>query len=112
MKYKRIKFAIVENESQMFIGTIHYHSDDEGKLEISYGLAKAYWNRGYATEAVRLMIGYLYETIGSDIEFVAGCTAENRASKNVLQKVGFRYTGASSTTECFWHEDIKCRCNG
>lgn len=88
----KFAFAIIENESLMFIGIVSYRHREDGKIGIGYWLGKDHWNRGYATEAARLMIDYLYKTFGDQIEIVSRHKTDNAASANVLKKVGFEYT--------------------
>lgn len=57
-----------------------------------YGLARPYWGRGYATEAVRASIRYGFEAVG--LESIAAVTrVENLASQRVMQKAGMKYEG-------------------
>jgi RimJ/RimL family protein N-acetyltransferase len=53
--------------------------------EVGYSLGRAYWGRGIATEALRLM---LIEDTARPLE--AGTAPGNPASRRVLEKLGFR----------------------
>jgi len=60
--------------------------------EIGYWLGVPYWGRGFATEAVRAVIDHgfgdlQYETLQS------GARVSNPASRRVLEKCGFQWTG-------------------
>ena len=58
------------------------------KASVGYRLRERYWGKGIATEAVRLMVGYLYGE--TDIEIITASTmVENSASAHVLEKVDF-----------------------
>ena len=58
------------------------------KISVGYRLLERYWGQGIATEALGLMIDYLYEQ--TDIEIITASTmVENAASANVLLKNGF-----------------------
>ena len=62
--------------------------DSLHKVSVGYRLRECCWGRGYATEAVGLMVGYLYGK--TDIEIItASVLCENRASAHVLEKCGF-----------------------
>src|SRR5918992_3790207 len=37
--------------------------DDTPEIEIAYGLAKAHWGKGYATEAARAALGFGFEKL-------------------------------------------------
>lgn len=59
-----------------------------GEVELGYWIAKAHWNRGYASEAGRRMI----EIARTELKLprlVAGYFVDNPASGQVLSKLGF-----------------------
>lgn len=64
------------------------------EFELGYRLGRAYWGRGYATEAARLAAGYAFGVAGLE-RLVAVAYPENAASLGVLAKAGFRATGES-----------------
>ena len=58
------------------------------KISVGYRLLQRCWGRGIASEALGMMIDYLYN--GTDIEIITASTmVENQASANVLRKNGF-----------------------
>jgi RimJ/RimL family protein N-acetyltransferase len=64
----------------------------EGGPEIGYWLAVPHWRQGYATEAVRAVIDYAFGDLGHDV-LDAGARVSNPASRRVLEKCGFQWTG-------------------
>ncbi len=60
--------------------------------EIGYWLGVPYWGKGYATEAVRAVIDHAFEALGHP-ELQAGARVSNPASRRVLEKCGFQWTG-------------------
>ena len=59
------------------------------KISVGYRFLERYWGRGIATEALGLMIDYLYRE--TDIEIITASTmVENQASAGVLRKNGFQ----------------------
>lgn len=61
-------------------------------MEIGYWLGEPYWGRGIATEAVRALTRYAFETF--DVARVyAYVYAWNPASARVLEKAGYRLEG-------------------
>jgi RimJ/RimL family protein N-acetyltransferase len=60
--------------------------------EIGYWLGRPFWNRGYATEAVRAALKWVKRDWRRNV-VVAGHFADNPASGQVLCKAGFLYTG-------------------
>ncbi len=64
---------------------------------LGYMLGRAFWGRGVATWAVGEMVQRMFE--GSDIsEVTASAWADNPASARVLEKCGFRRSGAGVDT--------------
>ncbi len=60
--------------------------------EIGYWLGVAFWGKGYATEAARAMIDHAFGALGYDT-LLAGARVSNPASRRVLEKCGFQWTG-------------------
>lgn len=86
-------YAIVEAASGLMIGTIDIHTIRFGDVgELGYILNKAYWNRGYTTEALQALIGVAFHHCGLwrvEIQH----HAENKASEAVIRKSGFIHEG-------------------
>jgi RimJ/RimL family protein N-acetyltransferase len=60
--------------------------------ELGIWLGIPYWGRGYATEAVRALIDHAFEDLELDA-LQAGARVTNPASRRVLEKCGFQWTG-------------------
>ena len=60
-------------------------------LEIGLHIRSKCWRRGYAYEAALGVFAYAFDTL-SLAELFAGHNPKNQASKNLLIKLGFRYT--------------------
>ena len=60
--------------------------------EIGYWLGVPFWRQGYATEAVRAVIDHAFGDLGYDV-LVGGARVSNPASRRVLEKCGFQWTG-------------------
>lgn len=68
--------------------------DTQGDLEIGYGLNPEVWNRGYATEAVSVLVRSLLAR--PDVRRVTAQTAvANPASGRVLEKLSFQRVGTA-----------------
>jgi RimJ/RimL family protein N-acetyltransferase len=63
-----------------------------GDVEVAYRLVRAAWGRGIATEAVGALIAHGLRTLGLP-RLVAVTYPENRASQQVLDKLGFERRG-------------------
>ena len=75
------------------VGCIGIHDTPEGEVELGYWIARPYWNRGFATEAGRAVIGFACNSLRLR-RLVAGHFIDNPASRRVLRKLGFRPAGA------------------
>jgi RimJ/RimL family protein N-acetyltransferase len=64
----------------------------EGEAEIGYWLGVPFWGRGYATEAARALIDHAFGELGHKA-LVSGARVSNPASRRVLEKCGFQWTG-------------------
>src|SRR3990167_1843348 len=60
--------------------------------ELGYWLGVNYWGQGYATEALHAVIDYAFTDLGHDA-LSAGARVTNPASRRVLEKCGFQWTG-------------------
>jgi RimJ/RimL family protein N-acetyltransferase len=78
--------------STSFIGvvglsSISYPAHFTPAVEIAWRLARAYWGRGYATEAAREALDYGFEKLGLT-EIVATTVPANRRSRQVMERLG------------------------
>ena len=69
-------------------------SEYDLKAELGYKIGSRWWGQGYASEAARAVIDYMFEN--TDVERIeAYNSVENPASGKVMEKVGMRYEGIS-----------------
>jgi RimJ/RimL family protein N-acetyltransferase len=64
----------------------------DGVPSIGYWLGQPFWRKGYATEAVRALIDHAFGDIEHD-ELQASARVTNPASRHVIEKCGFQWTG-------------------
>jgi RimJ/RimL family protein N-acetyltransferase len=60
--------------------------------ELGYWLGASYWGRGFATEAVRALIDHAFGDLQHET-LQAGARVSNPASRRVLEKCAFQWTG-------------------
>jgi RimJ/RimL family protein N-acetyltransferase len=60
--------------------------------ELGYWVGVPFWGQGFATEAARAVIDYAFGSLGHDV-LEAGARVSNPASRRVLEKCGFQWTG-------------------
>lgn len=89
-----LRWAIIEKVSGKVIGTCGFFcfSDDDCKAELGYELRRDLWGKGYMSEAVDMILRFIYEqTYINRIEsFVE---IPNTPSQKLLKKLGFRKEG-------------------
>jgi RimJ/RimL family protein N-acetyltransferase len=60
--------------------------------EIGYWIGVPHWGQGYATEAVRALIDHVFTDLDLSV-LGAGVRVTNPASRRVIEKCGFQWTG-------------------
>lgn len=83
-------FAVRLKDTGRLIGIILFFDETADSCEIGYGIGSGFWNRGYATEAVRRFLEYLFGEKGMRTVY-ASFFPENGASHRVMEKCGMRY---------------------
>lgn len=87
-------WAVIEKHSGELIGYcgLFFYPDINGRpeIEIGYRLARAWWGRGYATEAVTAVRDFAFDTLGLS-RLVALIDPANVASVRVAEKAGMRH---------------------
>ncbi len=64
----------------------------EAVPELGYWLGVEHWGKGYATEALHAVIDYAFTDLAHEA-LQAGARVTNPASRRVLEKCGFQWTG-------------------
>ncbi|HEX5317410.1 MAG TPA: GNAT family N-acetyltransferase, partial [Candidatus Kapabacteria bacterium] len=87
--HKFVEFGVALKQTGKVIGTIDLHnlSLENRRMEIGYGLTKAFWGFGYMTEAVREVIRFAFEEMGFH-RIEAECETENIRSLRVAERCG------------------------
>lgn len=92
----RETFAIALKENDLLIGTISLYNNSIRKYNkaksLGFSLHENYWNQGIMTEAVKLMIKYVFSKTDCEILEV-GHHSGNYGSKRVIEKCGFNFDG-------------------
>ena len=88
------KWLVVEKSSNEIIGSIAAVKVNEKNktVEIGYCYGSKWWNKGYATEALKAVIKFFFEEIGVETISADHLTA-NPASGKVMKKAGMTYEG-------------------
>ncbi len=88
-------FSIIELKTEKLIGNTGLHNINHINRTAEFGIAimdKRYWNKGYGTEAVTLMLDYGFNVLSLN-SIVLWVYEENKRAQRVYEKVGFRKIG-------------------
>lgn len=88
---REAEFAI-EHRNFGLVGMMGFRTNGLGRPELSCWIGRPFWNRGYATEAIRAGLKWVKRDWRKRL-VVAGHFADNPASGQALCKAGFLYTG-------------------
>ncbi|THD78030.1 MAG: N-acetyltransferase [Phenylobacterium sp.] len=88
---REAEFAI-EHRNFGVVGMLGFKVRELGRPELGYWIGRPFWNRGYATEAVRGALKWVKRDWRKRL-VMAGHFADNPAAGQVLCKAGFLYTG-------------------
>lgn len=87
-------WAVLERETGALIADAGLHRTDgaDGEVELGYTLGRAWWGRGYATEAAAACRDAAFGELGLD-ELIALVDPLNAPSVHVLDKIGMSPAG-------------------
>jgi RimJ/RimL family protein N-acetyltransferase len=69
------------------LGLVGYQAPFTPAVEVAWRLARAYWDRGYATEAAHAAVDYGFDRLGLG-EIVALTVPANQRSRRVMERLG------------------------
>ena len=101
-------FLIESNHTP--IGIVGVDWREQEAPELGYWLGVDYWGQGFGTEAARAVIDFTFEEFETD-QMISGARVANPASRNILEKCGFQWSGvelhrfealgSSTPVDCF-----------
>ena len=91
---KRFQLAIILRSEGKLIGNcgIRKENHQTQEAEIGYELDPQYWDKGYATEAAKAILQFGFQELMLH-RITSHCIADNKASANVLEKIGMKFEG-------------------
>lgn len=95
-------WSITIKPDDVMVGSIGLHSRTDDIVngmgcEIGFALDDTYWNQGYMTEAVKLVMKYIFMDLNFNYLLVSHADF-NLSSKKVILKCGFKYQFTSKKT--------------
>ncbi len=105
-----INLALTHNPAQLmvidlngkFIGAIGVHPMEDVfsfNAELGYWLGEEYWEKGYANQALKLMIDYVFRNFKISRIFLR-IFSNNKASLKLAEKTGFKLEAKFEKTVC------------
>jgi RimJ/RimL family protein N-acetyltransferase len=86
-----VQFVIIEKDSMQVIGDlgIHFLDEENKQAELGFTLDKNFQGKGYATEAVKEIINYLFNTLNKH-RIIGSVDPRNTNSIKLLERLSFR----------------------
>ncbi len=96
-KFGCVNFAVVERATGELLGNVQFAGHNLG-----YFLKPSSWGRGYGSEMVKACCETIPQSLG--LRFLTASTIrENVASRRILEKSGFTFTGLDQQTGYLGH---------
>ena len=100
----RYNLAVTDAATGRLLGSVGLHVIESAPRGAHYGLGyflcRSVWNRGYATEAARAALDFIFG--GNACRVSASCLAENIGSRRVAEKCGMTQEGLLKAHT--WHD--------
>jgi ribosomal-protein-alanine N-acetyltransferase len=99
-----IGWAVTFRGQDKVIGGFGFHdwSRYHRRAEVGYDMARAYWGRGIASEALRTILRFGFEQMNLNYVY-ASTISDNHESVRLLERTGFRREG--TRLEFSWEDD-------
>lgn len=86
------ELAFLIEQNFVAIGMVGINMIEPDAPELGYWLGVEHWGQGFGTEAARAAIDYYFEEFHAE-QLFAGARVTNPASRNILEKCGFQWSG-------------------
>lgn len=82
---------------------IQLNWEETREWEIGYELHPDFWGKGYATEAVKLLLNHCFDTLNAH-KIVGFCNANNKKSSKLMERIGMTRDGLLREGR-LWHNE-------
>jgi len=86
-------WSIRLNNEPKVIGCVEFAQVNENTGRVDYVLSEPYWRKGIMGEAVTAVIQWVFQNLPDITTIISGALTENRASCNLLERVGMDFSG-------------------
>ena len=96
--------VVEQDDTRIGAGMVGFKGvpDDEGSVEIGYGIDPVFRGKGYMTEAARAMIEWAFRQGGCRVVTATRVLKSNPASSHVLLNVGMALSGEDEESYSYW----------
>ncbi|WP_404456973.1 GNAT family N-acetyltransferase [Oceanobacillus kapialis] len=103
-------WLVIEKRTSKIIGDMGFKGkpDTEGSVEIGYSILSSAQNKGYATESLRSLTTWAFNTYLVN-HITAECLADNVPSSKVLEKLNMKKV-KSNNGMLYWQLDKSADC--
>ena len=99
-------FSVVEKETGRWLGRLGpWRPHGWPGNEIGWGLARAAWGKGYATEGATAAMDYAFDVLGWD-DVIHCIDPQNEGSRRVAERLGSRFLRNDRCPPPYDHDDI------
>ena len=103
---KAVNFAITARTGNQLVGAISLNIEKHfDSAEMGYWIGKPYWNKGYCTEAARVLLDYGFNELGLNRIFAFHMN-HNKASGQIMRKIGMTLEGCHRQAVKKWDNYI------
>jgi ribosomal-protein-alanine N-acetyltransferase len=85
-------FAVIAKGNKELVGTLGIRFEKNNRGELAYWIGVPYWGKGFATDAVKCLLQYVFIEKQLNKVYAAAFT-RNPASTKVMEKAGMTYEG-------------------
>lgn len=92
-------WLIVRKKDNVVMGELAFYGppNQQGEVEIGYGLNESFWGNGYMTEAVHAIAKWCLSN--SAVHSVIAVTDDNTKSEKTLMQAGFKVSSINGTSK-------------
>ena len=89
------RWAVMSKETNDFLGWCGLKLNEENRIDIGFRFIRNEWDKGFATESARACLEYGFNHLNM-IEIIGRVSDDNKASINVLVKLGMNFWKAEN----------------
>lgn len=85
----KIRFAVVQRETELLIGTAMYFFESSTTVEIGFSIGRDFWKYGFGQEGTEGLIDYVKTHEPAVTTIVGIARSQNEKSLKMMENIGF-----------------------